>query len=264
MNRELSFTPCEAGALYDLAREDIARNYFICYTIDNGQAYENAWQIDQNVGVFLRKTGLVQIAIRPGIKVETYSAPLRELMAKVQWKQAIVPESVMRVLVDLDQSMPVAKAAIISACRPMDFIASKRIVPALKFEKLTEAHLDRVVQIYEGVFKSFAKKDYMTRKIEANRGRGVVAIQDGEMVAVAQTDYESREAALVVGVATQLHHQGRGYGRAVMVQLCTQLVSEGKTLYLQYDSPTAGKLYDSLGFKQIEQNYYVSNIKNDR
>lgn len=260
MNREMSFIPCDADLLYDMAREDIARNYFICYTIDNGQAYEKVWQIDLNIGVFLRRTGLVQVAIRPGINVETYRIPLIELMSEIKWKQAVVTESVMRVFAELAPCMPIEKAAIISACEPLDFESSKHVLSDLTFEKLTEAHLDRVVQIYEGVFKSFAKKGYMTKKIESKRGRGVVAFLDGEMVAVAQTDYESPEAALVVGVAAEVNRQGKGYGRAIMEQLCDQLVSEGKTLYLQYDSPIAGKLYESLGFKQIEQNYYVTNM----
>lgn len=260
MNEYLSFVTCEAQSLYQMAREDIARNYFICYSIDGGMHYEKVWQVDGNVGVFLRKSGLIQVAVKPGSHIDTYTRPLHELLSGVKWRQAIVSESVMHVLNLMGDGVSAEKGAIISELKPMDYKPSNTYKSAFIFESLREEHLDDVVNLYEGVFKSFAKKAYMSKKLADGRGRGVALYVNNELVSVAQSDYECESSAIIVGVATKVTHHGKGYGRAVMEALCNALVAEGKTLFLQYDSPIAGKLYESMGFDQIEQNYYVSNM----
>lgn len=260
MNVCLSFTPCDAQSLYQMVREDIARNYFICYSIDGGMHYEQVWQIDSSVGVFLRKSGLIQIAVKNGVNIDAYARPLHELLSNVAWRQAIVSEPVMHVLNQMGDGIKVEKGAIISELKPIDYRPMNITHSAFNFKPLREEHLDDVVTLYEGVFKSFAKKAYMSKKLEDGRGRGVALFVNDALVSVAQSDYESNDSALIVGVATEATHHGMGYGRAVMEALCSALVADGKTLYLQYDSPIAGKLYESLGFKQIEQNYYVSKM----
>lgn len=260
MNEYLSFVACEAQSLYQMAREDIARNYFICYSIDGGMHYEEVWQVDGNVGVFLRKSGLIQVAVKPGAHIDMYTRPLHELLSSVKWRQAIVSEPVMHVLNLMGNGVSAEKGAIISQLKPMAYKPSNIGQSAFIFESLREEHLDDVVNLYEGVFKSFAKKAYMSKKLADGRGRGVALYVNNELVSVAQSDYECESSAIIVGVATKATHHGKGYGRAVMEALCGALIAEGKTLYLQYDSPIAGKLYESMGFDQIEQNYYVSNM----
>jgi predicted GNAT family acetyltransferase len=84
------------------------------------------------------------------------------------------------------------------------------------------------------------------------------------MVSVAQTDFENSDFALIVGVATDPKHQGKGYGRSLMESLCKALADEGKTLYLQYDSPVAGSLYESMGFETVEQIMHIKNLAYNR
>lgn len=260
---------CSAEALYNLARQDIARNYFICYTMDNNQSYDKVWRFDSTVesasfdkpdmGVFLRKTGLIQIAIQPDLAVEAFSRPLKQLLSEITWQQANVSEKLMTAIIGMGFNVSLEKSATVSECKPENYKAMNRASIGLTFKPMHENDLEEVVEIYKNVFKSFARQAYMADKLKQGRGRGIVAYLGGQMVAVAQTDYETAESALIVGVATKRDQQGNGYGRAVMEALCTSLVNSGKTLYLQYDSAIAGNLYDSLGFKKIEQNYFIYN-----
>ncbi|HAS72897.1 MAG TPA: hypothetical protein DCS67_01990, partial [Clostridiales bacterium UBA8960] len=113
--------PCEAEALYDLAREDIARNYFICYTIDNKQPYDKVWRIDKKnmstgestpvMGVFLRKTGLVQMAVKPDFSVDAYSVALKRLLSEIRWTQANVSEHIMNIITTMGFNVSTEKAA---------------------------------------------------------------------------------------------------------------------------------------------------------
>ncbi|HAS74313.1 MAG TPA: hypothetical protein DCS67_09235, partial [Clostridiales bacterium UBA8960] len=144
--------------------------------------------------------------------------------------------------------------------KPENYKAHSRSDSGLTFRALHQNDLEEVVGLYKGVFKSFARQEYMVNKLMEGHGRGVIARLNGQLVAVAQTDYETENTALIVGVATRHDHQGKGYGRAIMEALCTPLIADGKTLALQYDSAIAGALYESLGFKRIEQIYYVKNI----
>jgi predicted GNAT family acetyltransferase len=124
---------------------------------------------------------------------------------------------------------------------------------------LNDNHLPEVVSLYQLVFKSFASQAYMEEKLAVKRGRAVGLFMDHQLVAVAQSDYEDKGKAVVVGVATHPDYQGMGYGRACLEALVDQLLSAQMTLYLQYDSPTAGKLYESMGFKPFDRVYYVIN-----
>ncbi|MGL5312934.1 MAG: GNAT family N-acetyltransferase [Peptostreptococcaceae bacterium] len=72
-----------------------------------------------------------------------------------------------------------------------------------------------------------------------------------EMISVSQTTAENSQSAMVVGVATRKGYREQGHMGKCLSRLCTDLLSEGKTLCLFYDNPKAGKVYHKLGFKEI-------------
>lgn len=118
--------------------------------------------------------------------------------------------------------------------------------------------LPEVVEIYKTVFKGFSSLDYMEEKLLSTRGRGVVLKIDGRIVSVAQTDFESRNQAVIVGVATRPEGQGKGYAFACMMHLCRKLVNEGKTMGLLYERDV---IYGRLGFKPIDQLFRMERVK---
>ena len=124
--------------------------------------------------------------------------------------------------------------------------------------RLSPLDVPEILKIYQSVFDSFAAGPYMAEKLAQGRGRAFGIKHEDELIAVAQSDYESDQFALIVGVATLKEYQGKSIGRACFQFLCSELVKEGKTLHLQYDSPIAGELYKSTGFINYERVFHVS------
>jgi predicted GNAT family acetyltransferase len=78
------------------------------------------------------------------------------------------------------------------------------------------------------------------------------AFRDGGLVASARTSAENSLSAMVVGVATRPDMRGRGYASAVVSRLCCDVLSKGRQfLCLFYDNPTAGRIYNRIGFTPI-------------
>ena len=277
----MAFERATAEELYPLAMKDTAKNYFVCYSINNRQSYAAVWQLKEDdkpiIGVFLRKTGIVQIIQEPGIIIENYKEDLATLLGKTPWKQAFVTTPLMMLIQGMQVETRVHDGAFIAACTPEQyhprFLLSEKPSEkeqsninltgnGLAIKELTVDDLDDVIAIYLEVFKGFASYDYMVEKLKSGRGRAIGGYVDGKLVTVAQSDYESSDSAIVVGVATRIAEQGKGYGRHCFEHLCNHLIlKDRKTLYLQYDAPVAGALYKSLGFEIVEQIFHVEKIE---
>lgn len=98
--------------------------------------------------------------------------------------------------------------------------------------------------------------EYNTEKIRnrlEDKSIRVYYIQNDndEIISVSQTTAENSQSAMVVGVATRKGYREQGNMSKCLSRLCTDLLSEGKTLCLFYDNPKAGKVYHKLGFKEI-------------
>lgn len=92
------------------------------------------------------------------------------------------------------------------------------------------------------------------RVISTKAGR-IYFIEDenGELQTVSQTTAENSKAAMIVGVATKKEHRGKGLMSKCLSKLCSDVLSEGKTLCLFYDNPKAGSVYHKIGFKSIDK-----------
>lgn len=257
-----TLVPTKAHKLYELARMDPARNYFVCLTLDNHQTYLNSWQITQHdepvFGLFLRKTGILQMIKHPDTELMSLSDETSAIIRSISWKQANVTTAFKDYLLFINPDYEVKEAAMIAALESKHYIPRHHDMK-LRAVILDTSHLSEVVTLYQRVFKSFASQSYMEEKLLSKRGRAVGLFMNHQLVAVAQSDYEGGGKAVIVGVATHPEYQGMGYGRACLEVLVDQLLDAQMTLYLQYDSPTAGKLYESMGFKPFDRVYYVIN-----
>lgn len=79
----------------------------------------------------------------------------------------------------------------------------------------------------------------------------LVAERDGAIVSSALTNAETSDLAMIGGVWTPPEHRGQGLARATVSALCQHLLNAGKTPVLYWDNPAAGKVYRTLGFRQI-------------
>lgn len=73
----------------------------------------------------------------------------------------------------------------------------------------------------------------------------------GKVISMASTTAENTFAAMVVGVCTLEEARGEGYATKLMTKLSQDVLSEGKTLCLFYDNPSAGAIYKRIGYQDI-------------
>src|SRR5690554_415565 len=177
------------------------------------------------------------------------TAELSEFMEKLDFKKLIGPFSSTEAL---------EGASLLERGKPITFLCRLEIPLGPEVGKtrgirqLGADDLEKVVEVYLEVFKSFASEEVMEEKLRTGRGRAYGLWDGDRLVSVVQTDFEQETSALIVGVATRLNQQGRGFGTVLMSHVIRILHSEGKKIYLEYENPEAGGLYRKLGFTQFD------------
>ena len=73
----------------------------------------------------------------------------------------------------------------------------------------------------------------------------------GKIVSSAATTAANSQSAMILAVCTLKEYRNYGYGTQCVEKLCNDLLSEGKTLFLFYNNPSAGKIYKKIEFKEI-------------
>ncbi len=89
------------------------------------------------------------------------------------------------------------------------------------------------------------------RPVRDGTGRTCFVRKDGRPVSVASSTAETGRMAMVVGVGTLKGYRERGYASLCVSALCRPLLLEGKSVYLFYDNPDAGRIYRRLGFREV-------------
>lgn len=84
-------------------------------------------------------------------------------------------------------------------------------------------------------------------------GRKQVCIKEnGEIASYAAISVESTTAGMIVSVFTSKKYRGKGYAKACVSTITKMLIDEGKSACLFFDNPSAGRIYQSLGFEIID------------
>ncbi len=79
------------------------------------------------------------------------------------------------------------------------------------------------------------------------------SVVENRRVATTILAIAKRDAAVIVGVATSKDYRCKGLATECLQVLCSRFLKEGKDLYLQYDNLEAGKIYERLGFRNVDQ-----------
>lgn len=241
--------------VYELIKQDNARNYFIRLGLESQKpTYEKIigqWDVEGRLTaiLFKRLSGNLQFYARGAFDIESFATSISQL----QFDSLISPRSYCDYFLDKN---------LFSCVKEGGFIAALHNNSAVKFEDFAEVEplkiedLDDVVKIYEEVFTSFSSKSVMEQRLRSGRGRGVCIRHQGRIISVVQSEFEEETSALIVGVGTAVAYQGQGLATKCLKVICSQLLQEGKDLYLQYDNMDAGRIYEKLGFRQIDQIRY--------
>jgi|SRR5581483_7539652 len=85
------------------------------------------------------------------------------------------------------------------------------------------------------------------------RKRSIIRLQDGRIVAKCEFSAVTPEAVQLMGVWTHPRYRRRGFGRALLREVCGHLARKGKsvTLFVNDFNRPAISLYESLGFRRI-------------
>lgn len=238
--------------IMELLTQNAIANYFIILSLEREKykrMFKEKWgQFNQEgklVSVMLRRnTGTLQFYSSQDYDVDE----ICNILENQDFDKLIAEESIIQRLIDNYNFSRVEKGAFLSKLENLSF---KSIIKLSDVKSVKLQDIDRVVDLYKSVFTGFAPRELIIEKYRNNTGRGYYIEKEGRMISIAQSSYESNDSAIIVGVATHEDSRKKGYATECLVKLCEELVNEGKTLYLQYDNPKAGKIYKDLGFMDI-------------
>ena len=94
-------------------------------------------------------------------------------------------------------------------------------------------------------------QEAIENNLETNSSRYYVIKKGNKIVSSAATGIETPISAMIIAVMTRPEYQNQGFATAVIYQLCKDLLKEGRTPYLFYDNPQAGRIYKKIGFEDI-------------
>lgn len=232
--------------------KDIARNYFILLGLASKKPVYNKIYGEYKEGelvalLFQRNSGTLQFFAPGEFDVEGFI----NLIATLEYNSLIGPKSYCDKFLNKSIFNEIEDGAYISKL-DKDY-KMNNFINQYDIRSIEIQDLDEIVELYKGIFKSFAPKEVMEEKLKSGRGRGVCIVEDGKIVSVVQTDFEKEDGAIIVGVGTKKEYQHKGLATECLQYLCRILLKEGKSLFLQYDNLEAGYIYERIGFCRIDQ-----------
>ena len=236
----------------EFVEKDVARNYFVLLGLSSKkEVYDKIYGEFHNdelkAVLFKRKSGTLQF-FAPG---EFDQDGFIKIISALEYNSLIGAGSYCDKFLDQGIFQLAEDGAYISKLDKDYRMKPFEIKSQIRDIKVED--LDEIVELYKKVFKSFSPKEVMEEKLINNRGRGVCIEKDGKIVSLAQTDFETKNAAVIVGVATDPNNMCQGLATECLQLLCSRLINEKKDLYLQYDNLEAGKIYERIGFSPIDQ-----------
>lgn len=82
-------------------------------------------------------------------------------------------------------------------------------------------------------------------------GRNYIIKENNKIISHGGTGAESNEVAIINYVITREEYRGKGYAKRIMKSLCSDLLKEGKKIYLVNYTNESTRLYDKLGFQIV-------------
>lgn len=249
--------------LQSFAMEDPARHYFILLGLLNPEkTFQSVITLRSRdnrleAAYFQRSSGNAQLMMSPALinsDLQLQSLrPFAEAVRKVGFNQLIAAASYCRTLEPFGLFVSHfigAEISVMSSELAASQTLEKEIIYSL--ESLERDDLDEIIDLYQRCFHSFTPRLIMEEKLLSGRGHGVVVREKGRIVGCAQSEFEAPHQALIVGVATEPEARGRGIASACVAGLIKKLATPGRDFALQYDNPSAGRIYKRLGFVPVD------------
>ncbi len=120
---------------------------------------------------------------------------------------------------------------------------------AVRVRQAVAADLDALTELYRNA--GTMRRSVAAIKRPLHDTRVFVAEEADSIIAVALTNAETANRAMIGGVYTPPGERGRGLSQAVCSALCQAILNDGKQPILYWETPAAGAIYRKLGFVSI-------------
>lgn len=247
--------------LLTLAYEQLGKNYFILLGLSISKMiysdlyylyHENGTGKELEALVLKRRSCNLQLICCKDTCSPDVIKDFHQVIQQLDYKKLITSRQNIEALQGKTLFDHVQEGAFISeTSHPI--LLDKSLPVDFNLRDLNSNDMNAIVTLYKMVFESFTPPKVIQNKLNTGRGRAVGLFHNDKLVAVAQTDFETKNAAIIVGVATHPDYQQQGFGHFIMSALCRPLMAEGKKMILHYDSPVAGRLYDKIGFVKVDR-----------
>ncbi|MEH7255502.1 GNAT family N-acetyltransferase [Neobacillus niacini] len=124
----------------------------------------------------------------------------------------------------------------------------------LDIKKADIADIDRILSLRRSIDEFHIRDDareMLLTSMMSKTARTYFTEENGLMTACVSTAAENSMSAMIVGVCTRKEFRRKGLATAIMQNLISDVLNEGKVLCLFFDNPEAGRIYKRLGFKDI-------------
>lgn len=124
-----------------------------------------------------------------------------------------------------------------------------------KIEKAQEKDIDEIGKLLNDSDYKVSKNYIEERKEHVKEGnaRAYFIKNNDSMISTISTGMETSFLAMVVSVSTAKAYRGKGFASYMIYNLSKELLLEGKVPCLFYNNDIAGKIYQNIGYKEINE-----------
>jgi len=112
-----------------------------------------------------------------------------------------------------------------------------------------------IVELFDTLpeFQGNTSVDVMAQSLEEGSRKTTIVKINQKICSTASLTAETKDSAMIIGVATQPtgDYRRRGFATACVSKLVDDVNQRGKSACLFYDNPNAGSIYKKIGFKDI-------------
>jgi hypothetical protein len=136
-----------------------------------------------------------------------------------------------------------------------EVIIPMKDLPMEKVQFATEKDAREIVELFDRIPEFHGQnsiEEYAETLKDGSRKTTILKIND-QIVSTASSTAETKDSAMIIGVATEPNSRFRrkGYASACVSKLVQDLNSRGKSACLFYDNPAAGSIYKKIGFRDM-------------
>ncbi|WP_025755206.1 GNAT family N-acetyltransferase [Mycoplasmopsis cricetuli] len=127
----------------------------------------------------------------------------------------------------------------------------------LKSEKITLNDIPEIIKSrksikeFNEIGKQYLNYEYLKNSFKNKTYFGYIIKNKNQILAHAASSSITKEAVMIGGVFSLETNRKKGFATDCTINLCNQIINQGKVPILFWNNPAAGFLYKKLGFKKI-------------